>query len=107
MLEPVVERYRMRDLRRYFRADAAFAKLEIYEFLEAEGYLYAIRLPTNPILRESISHLLSRPVGDRRTMYRSFTPASVIRPEAGTSPAALSPRSSGIRVNSVRVSASS
>ncbi len=63
MLEPVVERYRMRDLRRYFRADAAFAKPEIYEFLEAEGYLYAIRLSTNPILQESISRLLSRPVG--------------------------------------------
>ncbi len=63
VLEPVVERYRKRDLRRYFRADAAFAKPEIYESLEAEGYLYAIRLPTNPILQESISHLLSRPVG--------------------------------------------
>ena len=25
--------------------------------------MYAIRLPTNPILQESISHLLSRPVG--------------------------------------------
>jgi hypothetical protein len=47
VLEPVVERYRNRDLRRYFRADAAFAKPEIYEFLEAEGYAYAIRLPTN------------------------------------------------------------
>ncbi len=63
VLEPVVERYRNRDLRRYFRADAAFAKPEIYEFLEAEGYAYAIRLPTNPILQEQIAHLLTRPVG--------------------------------------------
>jgi len=63
VLEPVVERYRNRDLRRYFRADAAFAKPEIYEFLEAEGYVYAIRLPTNPILQEQIAHLLTRPVG--------------------------------------------
>ena len=42
---PVVARYRERDLRRYFRADAAFANPEVYEFLEAEGYKYAIRLP--------------------------------------------------------------
>ncbi len=32
------ERYRPRKLRRYFRGDAAFARPEIYEFLEAEGY---------------------------------------------------------------------
>jgi hypothetical protein len=36
VLEPVVERYRQRDLRRYFRGDAAFATPDIYEFLEAE-----------------------------------------------------------------------
>jgi hypothetical protein len=36
---------------RYFRADAAVAKPEIYEFLEAEGYAYAVRLPTNTVLQ--------------------------------------------------------
>ena len=41
VLEPVVVRYRGRQLRRYFRADAAFAAPEVYEFLEAEGFLYA------------------------------------------------------------------
>ena len=66
VLEPVVERYRERDLRRYFRGDAAFASPDIYEFLEAEGFLYAIRLPRHPILQESIGHLLTRPVGRRR-----------------------------------------
>jgi hypothetical protein len=30
-----------------FRADAAFAKLEIYEALEERGVKYAIRLPAN------------------------------------------------------------
>ena len=44
VLEPVVARYRERNLRRYFRGDAAFAAPDIYEFLEAEGFLYAIRL---------------------------------------------------------------
>ena len=63
MLEPVVERYRERDLRRYFRGDAALASPDIYEFLEAEGFLYAIRLSKNQGLQESNAHLLRRPVG--------------------------------------------
>jgi hypothetical protein len=63
VLEPVVGRYKDRPLRRYFRGDAAFAKPEVYEFLEAEGYSYAIRLPANPVLQKSIAHLLTRPVG--------------------------------------------
>src|SRR5215216_8011664 len=46
VLEPVVARYRGTVKRCYFRGDAAFANPEIYEFLEAEGYGYAIRLPT-------------------------------------------------------------
>ena len=53
VLEPVVERYRERNLRRYFRGDAAFAAPDIYEFLESEGFLYAIRLPKNQILQEN------------------------------------------------------
>ncbi len=76
VLEPVVERYRKRKLRRYFRADAAFASLEVYEFLEAEGFLYAIRLPANRVLWEYIAHLLTRPVGRPpnhvRRYYASF-----------------------------------
>ncbi len=48
----MVARYRDRPLRRYFRTDAAFATPEIYEFLEAEGYAYAIHLPTNAVLQE-------------------------------------------------------
>jgi hypothetical protein len=63
VLEPVVERYRERDLRRYFRGDAAFAAPDIYEFLEAEGYKYTIRLKANAILQQSIAYLLTRPVG--------------------------------------------
>jgi hypothetical protein len=63
VLEPVVARYQERDLRRYFRGDAAFASPDIYEFLEDEGFLYAIRLPKNQVLLESICHLLTRPVG--------------------------------------------
>ena len=43
----MVVRYRGTVKRLYFRGDAAFANPEMYEFLEAEGYGYAIRLPTN------------------------------------------------------------
>jgi hypothetical protein len=77
VLEPVVDRYRDRKLRRYFRADAAFASPAVYEFVEAEGFLYAIRLPANRVLRECIGHLLTRPVGRPpnhvRRYYASFS----------------------------------
>src|SRR3954470_11869620 len=76
--EPVVARYRTRTTvkRRYFRADAAFASPEVYEFLEAEDYGYGIRLPANPVLQRRIAHLLKRPVGrpphEVRRSYASF-----------------------------------
>ena len=60
VLEPVVARYRDRTLRRYFRGDAAFASPEVYEFLEAEDFSYAIRLLANKVLQGSIADLLSR-----------------------------------------------
>src|SRR5277367_3636215 len=63
LLEPVVARYRDMDVPFYFRADAAFARPEIYEYLEAKGFEYAIRLPGNDILMVEIAHLLARPVG--------------------------------------------
>src|ERR687891_157559 len=63
VLEPVVGRYRERGVDLYFRADAAFAKPEIYELLEAEDIRYAIRLPANQVLQRRIEHLLTRPVG--------------------------------------------
>jgi hypothetical protein len=63
VLEPVIARYQGGMKRRYFRGDAAFANPEVYELLEAEGYKYAIRLPANSVLQESIGWLLKRPVG--------------------------------------------
>ena len=63
VLEPVIARYRERGLTLYFRGDAAFAKPEVYELLEAEDIGYAIRLPANCVLQERIGHLLTRPVG--------------------------------------------
>ena len=63
VLEPVVTRYRGQKIPCRFRGDAAFANPELYEFLEAEGYEYAIRLPANEVLHRAIEPLLTRPVG--------------------------------------------
>jgi hypothetical protein len=77
VLEPVVVRYRDAVKRHYFRGDAAFANPEIYEFLEAEGYGYTIRLPTNSVLQGKIGHLLKRsvrrPLQKVRRCYASFS----------------------------------
>ena len=63
LLEPVVARYRDSGRWKYLRADGAFAKPEVYEYLEQEGFRYAIRLPANQVLMRHIDHLLTRPVG--------------------------------------------
>jgi len=77
VLKPVVARYRGKVSRIYFRADAGFANPDVYEFLEAEGIKYAIRLPANRVLQERIGHLLKRPVGrpsnDVRRSHASFS----------------------------------
>jgi Transposase DDE domain group 1 len=77
VLSPVVERYKGKVSRIYFRADAGFANPDVYEFLEAERIKYAIRLPANRILQERIGHLLQRPIGrppnEVRRSYANFT----------------------------------
>jgi hypothetical protein len=76
VLEPVVARYRERLLERFFRGDAAFASPGLYEYLEVEDFLYAIRLPANDVLYREIEHLLTRPVGrpsrKPKVLYHSF-----------------------------------
>jgi Transposase DDE domain group 1 len=72
VLEPVLARYRERGVDLYFRADAAFAKPELYETLEAKDVQYAIRLPANRVPMARIGHLLTRPVGRPPTKPRVF-----------------------------------
>jgi hypothetical protein len=76
VLEPVIARYRGSVKRLYFRGDAAFGNPEMYEYLEAEGIGYAIRLPANRVLQERIGYLLRRPIGrpphEVRRYYASF-----------------------------------
>jgi hypothetical protein len=98
VLKPVVARYRGRMKRLYFRGDAAFANPEIYEFLEAEGMGYAIRLPTNRVLQDKIGHLLKRPAGrppqEMRRYYSSFSyrAGSWTKPPAGCGQGRVAPR---------------
>jgi hypothetical protein len=60
-IEPIVERYLKAAMRLLFRADAAFAKPELYYYLETRQIGYAIRLPANEVLQREIAPLLVRP----------------------------------------------
>ena len=77
VLKPVVARYKGRVSRIYFRGDAGFANPDIYDYLEAEGIKYVIRLPANRVLQERIGQLLTRPVGrpphEVRRSHANFT----------------------------------
>ena len=68
VLLPEIERQQGLAKEMVFRADAAFAKPEIYEALEERGVKYAIRLPANDNLVRDIEELLTRPVG--RTSHK-------------------------------------
>ena len=63
LLLPEIERQQRMGKEVAFRADAAFAKPEIYETLEERGVKYAIRIPANDSLQRDIEELLTRPVG--------------------------------------------
>ena len=71
-----MERYRDRDIPKYFRGDSAFALPKLLRLLEKEGLRYAIRLKVNPVLQRKIAHLLKRPVGrpprKPKVFYASF-----------------------------------
>ena len=63
VLLPEIERQQKLGKEVVFRADAAFAKPEIYEAMEKRGVKYAIRLPANENLLRDIEESLTRPVG--------------------------------------------
>jgi len=63
LLLPEIERQQILGNEVVFRADAAFAKPEIYAPLEERGVKYAIRIPSNDSLERDINELLTRPVG--------------------------------------------
>ncbi len=63
VLLPEIERQQKQGKNVVVRADAAFAKPEIYEALEERGVRYAIRIPSNDSLEREVAELLRRPVG--------------------------------------------
>jgi hypothetical protein len=63
LLLPEIERQQRRGREVVFRADAAFAKPEIYLALEERKVKYTIRLPANDNLERKVAQLLKRPVG--------------------------------------------
>ena len=63
MLLPEIERQQAQGQEVVFRADAAFAKPELYEALEEQDVKYAIRLPASDNLQRNVPELLIRPVG--------------------------------------------
>jgi hypothetical protein len=75
-LLPVMERYRDRDLPKYFRGDSAFALPKLLRQLVQEGFRYAIRLKAKAVLERKIARWLKRPVGrpshKPKVFYHSF-----------------------------------
>ena len=63
VLLPEIERQQKQDKDVVVRADAAFAKPELYDALETRGVRYAIRIPSNDILEREVEELLRRSVG--------------------------------------------
>ena len=63
LLLPEIEQQQKLGKEVVFRADAAFAKPEIYAAVEERGVKYAIRIPANDSLERDIAELLTRPAG--------------------------------------------
>jgi hypothetical protein len=76
LLLPEIERQQKLGKQVVLRADAAFAKPEIYEKSEERGVKYAIRIPANDSLERDIAELLTRPLGrpsyKPAVRYKSF-----------------------------------
>jgi hypothetical protein len=76
LLLPEIERQQAEGKEVTFRADAAFAKPEIYEAMEQRGVDYVIRMPANKNLELEIEDILFRPPGrpSRKPLvrYKSF-----------------------------------
>ena len=76
LLLPEIDRQEAEGKRVAFRADAAFAKPEIYDALETRNVDYAIRMPANKNLELEIEDLLFRPPGrpscKALVRYKSF-----------------------------------
>ena len=107
VLEPVVERYKKRKVRLYFRGDAAFASPDLYEYLEAEGILLRSASRPTRSYRSTSPICSAARSAVRPNMSSGSMPASVTGPDRGIGNAAWSPRSNGILATCIPASASS
>ncbi len=82
VLLPEIERQQRQGKDVVVRADAGFAKPELYEALEARGVKYAIRIPSNDTLEQAVAELLRRPVG--RPSHRPVVRYKSFRYQAGS-----------------------
>jgi hypothetical protein len=105
VLEPVVARYRNRKMRRFFRADAAFANPEVYEFMEAEGTNTRSGSPPIRFFRNASPICSSAQSAALPLKSGGTTPTSAIRRKAGRHRAAWWRKSNGILANSIHASA--
>jgi hypothetical protein len=80
VLLPEIERRQKQGRDVVVRADAAFAKPELYEAPEKWGVKYAIRIPSNDILEREVAALLTRFVGrpSHKPVIRSTTHLSLV-----------------------------
>jgi hypothetical protein len=83
VLKPVVARDRGKVSRICFRADAAFANPEVYEYLETKRIKYAIRLPPTASCKSGSAICSSVPSASPPTMSDASTRTSPIRLELG------------------------
>jgi Transposase DDE domain group 1 len=80
---------------------------EVYEFLEAERIKYAIRLPANRVLQDSIGYLLKRPVGRPAHHVRRCHASFSYQAGSWSKPRRVIAKVEGIPKNFIRASASS
>ena len=88
LLVPEIDRQQAEGTRVAFRADAAFAKPEIYDALETRDVDYVIRMPANKSVELEIEDLLFRPPGrpSRKPLvrYKSFRTRRRVGPRPDT-----------------------
>ena len=76
VLLPVIDRYRGRDIPKFFRGDSASALPKRFALLEREGFRYAIRRKSNAVRERRIARRMTRPVGrpshEPKVFYRGF-----------------------------------
>jgi len=73
VLTPIVKRCGETGKKLYFRADAATCSPDVYEYLEREEILHAIRIKANNRLYEEIDHLMGRPSAKPKVLYHDFS----------------------------------